>query len=375
MIELSGLCKQFATSSGAVTALLNVDLQVESSERLGVFGPSGCGKTTLLRCLAGLDAPDSGTIKIGGKDVFNKATGIDVPPWDRPIGLVFQDYALWPHMHVMDNVLFPLVRGRRNALTRAECREIAREALHSVRLDDLIERYPYQLSGGQRQRVALARAIASRPALLLMDEPLSSLDPHLREHTRHELIAILEDTRITTIFVSHEHRDCLLMADSVGIMWNGRLVQRGSPSEIVANPLDAGVAETLACGALIQCRRSVHTEQGMVRYEITHSDQFVELRTSSAHSLPEEAVLLFPHNGFRLRSRTNTDASSMLLGKVVRVAYIFNLGWCILARIGSAHIEVWNSEHPAVQRDDTIELVFDMDRVRVLPKPSGHAGV
>lgn len=373
MIELNGLCKRFSTSSGVVTALQDIDLRVESGERLGVFGPSGCGKTTLLRCLAGLDSPDSGAIRIGGIEVFHRESGVDVPPWGRPVGLVFQDFALWPHMRVLENVLFPLMHGRSNALTRAEAREVALEALHRVRLADLTERFPFELSGGQRQRVALARAIAPRPALLLMDEPLSNLDPHLRESTRNELIAILEDAEITTIFVSHEHRDCLLIADTLGIMRNGRLVQKGPPADIAANPLDASVAQTLACGFLIPCRRAVR-QGGALKYELADTGEYVAMPDAGDVSERQDVVLLFPKNGFRLHAQhAPAGSSSTLRAEVIRAGYVINLGWCILARIGNAHVEVWASERPLVRRGDEVQIAFDPGSVRVLPAPANHA--
>jgi multiple sugar transport system ATP-binding protein len=217
---------------GKVAAVDDVDLEVDDGEFVVLLGPSGCGKTTLLRCLAGLEKVDSGRVVIGGRDAT------DLPPRRRRISMVFQSYAVFPHMRVSDNIAFGLRMQKERKAAIAERVQSAAELLH---IEDLLDRYPAQLSGGQRQRVAVARAIATRSDVLLMDEPLSNLDALLRLEMRAELKALLRQLGATTIYVTHDQVEALSMGDRIAVMKAGRIVQVDSPLVVYDDPADTYV--------------------------------------------------------------------------------------------------------------------------------------
>jgi ABC-type sugar transport system ATPase subunit len=235
-LEVQGLSKRF----GDVLAVADVSLRVPAGGFLTLLGPSGCGKTTLLRMLAGLEFPDSGLIRLDGRTVFSDREGRFVPPGDRGVGLVFQSYALWPHMTVFENMAFGLQVRRQD---RAAIAEAVRSALAYMQLQGLEGRYPQELSGGQQQRVALARMLVARPKVFLMDEPLSNLDARLRMDMRGELKRIHRDAGATTVYVTHDQGEALTMATHVAVMRAGRIEQLGSPREIYRRPASLFVAD------------------------------------------------------------------------------------------------------------------------------------
>jgi putrescine transport system ATP-binding protein len=218
---------------GSVVAVDSVTLDVRENEFLALLGASGCGKTTLLRLMAGLESPDAGRIFIDGKDVTAD------PPYARPVNMMFQSYALFPHMTVAENVAFGL---KQDGLSGEALGERVKEALTAVELEDLGERKPHQLSGGQRQRAALARCIAKRPRVLLLDEPMAALDKHLRERTQRELKALRARLGITFVVVTHDQSEAMAMADRVAVMEAGRILQLDTPRALYERPASARVA-------------------------------------------------------------------------------------------------------------------------------------
>ncbi|MGV3625478.1 MAG: ABC transporter ATP-binding protein [Archangium sp.] len=228
-VELTDLHKSW----GATRVVNGISLRIESGAFISLLGPSGCGKTTTLRMIAGLEAPDSGTIAIGGADVTK------TPPEKRNLGMVFQSYAVWPHRTVEENVAYPLVLQRR---TKSEIAERVKEALGWVRLTSLASRMPSQLSGGQLQRVAIARALVAQPQVLLLDEPLSNLDAALREELRGEIAALRTRLGTTMIFVTHDQHEALALADRVAVMNRGVIEQIDSPTAIYQSPSTPFVA-------------------------------------------------------------------------------------------------------------------------------------
>ncbi len=234
-IEIGDLTKRF----GKVVALDRLSLTVGQGEFLVLLGPSGCGKTTLLRSLAGLETPDEGEISIGGDVVFSAPRGISVPPGARHVGMVFQSYALWPHMKVKENIGFGL---RVQKLPRQEIEARVASVLDDLAMGGLGERYPSQLSGGQQQRVALARLLATRPPVFLMDEPLSNLDARLRMDMRSELKRLHHDTGATTVYVTHDQSEAMTMASVVVVMNQGRIQQMAPPDQIYRQPANVFVA-------------------------------------------------------------------------------------------------------------------------------------
>jgi multiple sugar transport system ATP-binding protein len=229
-IEMRGLTKAYP---GGVTAVDDLDLTIADGEFFALLGPSGCGKTTLLRTIAGLERATSGTLLLGGRDVTTAAPG------KRDVAMVFQDYALFPHMTVQDNIAYPL---RIQKVSLGERRAKALETAEGLGLEALMDRRPGQLSGGQQQRVALARAIAYRPQVFLFDEPLSNLDARLRLEARTFLKRLQSDLGVTTVFVTHDQAEALAMADRMAVMESGRIRQVGTPSEIFHRPANVFVA-------------------------------------------------------------------------------------------------------------------------------------
>jgi iron(III) transport system ATP-binding protein len=243
LASVADLTKRF----GRATALDALTLDVRQGEVLVVIGPSGCGKTTLLRCIAGLERPDGGEVRIGG-DVAS-GPGAFVPPERRGIGMVFQSLALWPHLRVADQIRFVLA-GR--GLSRDEVERRAQEGLASVGLAERARAHPHELSGGERQRVALVRALATEPRLLLLDEPLSDLDPALREELRDETAARIRRLGVAAIWVTHDHDEGLAIADRVAVLRAGRLEQIGPAEEVHRRPRTRFVAEFLGRGTVVR---------------------------------------------------------------------------------------------------------------------------
>jgi iron(III) transport system ATP-binding protein len=234
----------FSTSRGDVVALDDANVEVGDEEFFVLLGPSGSGKTTLLRCVAGLENPDSGFIGIGSKEVFDGASKLNLPAEQRGLGMVFQSYAIWPHMTVAQNVALPLTHGA-HRMGRSEAKERVQRALHAVQLDGLDDRPAPLLSGGQQQRVALARALAVDPSALLMDEPLSNLDARLREEVRFEIREVAKRVGVPVLYVTHDQAEAMALADRIGVMDQGNILQIDSPTAIYDKPANSTVASFL----------------------------------------------------------------------------------------------------------------------------------
>ena len=233
MISATHLTKVFQDGAREVKAIDDVSFAVPPGELFTLLGPSGCGKTTTLRCIAGLETPSAGRIEIGEKPAFDAAARMSVPPNKRNIGMVFQSYAIWPHMTVLQNVYYPL---RSKGFSRVEAKDRARSALETVGLLDLENRPSPNLSGGQQQRVALARALAGNPEVLLLDEPLSNLDAKLREEMRSSIRELQKRIRITSLYVTHDQIEALTISDQIAVMNAGKIVEIGRPRDIYLHP-------------------------------------------------------------------------------------------------------------------------------------------
>jgi iron(III) transport system ATP-binding protein len=241
-VQVSGLHKTFHRGRTSVHVLKDVDLEVRQGELLVLLGPSGCGKTTLLRSLVGLERPTEGTIELAGETVVDAARGLYLPPNRRNVGMVFQNYALWPHMKIADNVAYPLkARKMKDALQAGRVQEV----LDTVQCGHLAQRYPPELSGGQQQRVSLARALAARPALLLLDEPLSNLDALLRIELRAQLRLLHREIGFTAVHVTHDQEEALALGSRVAVMNEGRIEQIGRPQDVYRRPVTETVADFL----------------------------------------------------------------------------------------------------------------------------------
>jgi ABC-type Fe3+/spermidine/putrescine transport system ATPase subunit len=262
-IEIQNLFKRFRN----VVAVNHIQLEVNKGEILTLLGPSGCGKTTTLRCIAGLEKPEEGTIVIDGKPMLSEGF---VTPSKRGIGMVFQNYAVWPHMRVFDNVAYGL---KLQKLSKHVIKEKVREIVDSVGLAGLEGRYPGQLSGGQQQRVALARALVRNPKVLLFDEPLSTLDAKLRERMRFEIKSLVRRMHITTVYVTHDQAEAMVISDRIAVMDAGNIVQVDPPEEIYKKPANRFVADFVGTTNFIPGEISEVLKEGDLAYVDTEFGQ------------------------------------------------------------------------------------------------------
>src|SRR3954470_2824006 len=237
MLKVENLAKRYETGAGQPAGgVMGASFEAKPGEIFTLLGPSGCGKTTTLRCIAGLELPDDGVISLAGAEIFHAGRGKVVPMYDRDIGMVFQSYAIWPHMTVFQNAAYPLRFARSPRLSRSEIAARVERVLETVGLSRYSTRSATQLSGGQQQRLALARALVRAPKLLLLDEPLSNLDAQLREQMRAELKRIQLESGVTTIYVTHDQAEAMAISDRIAVLNQGRIVQAGTPSEIYETP-------------------------------------------------------------------------------------------------------------------------------------------
>ena len=282
-VQLSNLNKKYSD----VEALKQFTLEIQSGELFTLLGPSGCGKTTLLRTIAGFNRQDSGTIKIDGIEIDS------LPAYRRDIGMVFQDYAIFPHMSVGDNIAFGL---RNRKVSRQKIKSRVADALETVQLSGLEKRMPNELSGGQQQRVGLARALVIEPKILLMDEPLSNLDAKLRVELREDIRQIQKDLRTTTIYVTHDQEEALVISDRLCIMRSGQMVQAGTPWEIYKKPVDHFVASFVGNMILLPWPFAGLEYQDLNRLKGVDSSSVTSFKGSESEKLlvgirPEDVVI------------------------------------------------------------------------------------
>jgi ABC-type Fe3+/spermidine/putrescine transport system ATPase subunit len=333
-IELRGLRKVFTDANGQrVAAVDGVDLKVPAGEFWVLLGPSGCGKTTLLRCLAGLEQPDEGMIRLRGETVFEAGKRMPAAQ-HRRIGMVFQNYALWPHMTVAQNVAYPLASApRASRLSRAAIRTRVADLLGTMKLGGLGDRKINQLSGGQQQRVALARAIAVGNDVVLFDEPLSNIDAKVREQLRFELRTMQRDLGFTAVYVTHDQIEALELADRIAVMQTGNVIQLGTPEEVYRRPRTRYVAEfvgtsNLLPGRLPSGRSTVESAIGpVVAGEVgAHGDVVV---VSRAHA-------------WWIDRAPRDTGPNRWEGTLVGSSY---LGWYTehVVRVGSTQVRIWDS--------------------------------
>jgi iron(III) transport system ATP-binding protein len=317
------------TYPGGNVALHQVSLAVEPGAFVVLLGPSGSGKTTLLRCLAGIERVTSGRITIGQRTVADGRT--HVPPDQRDLSMVFQDYALWPHLTAQDNVAFAL---RRRNLSRAQCRIRAKDMLARVGLSALADRYPNELSGGEQQRVALARALIADTGLILCDEPLSNLDADLRERMRVEISSLVREAAATTVYITHDQAEAFALADQVGVLEKGRLIQAGTPEEIYTRPATPFVARFTGLAGEMAVRVRERHPDGMMLVEPVLGGGAIDefsggvpgrpahgfLVSAPEEALPgETALMMVRPTGVRLSQ--DRAAERHLAGRVTDVAF------------------------------------------------------
>src|SRR5262245_49096733 len=299
VLNVDGLFTEYPNDRGEIVrAAQNVTFTVEEGRLFTLLGPSGCGKTTTLRSIAGLERPRAGEISVNGRVVFSSVKGVFVTPNRRGFGMVFQSYAIWPHMTVFENAAFPLEVGDRK-YSRTQIRDNVMRVLSAVGLDELADREATKLSGGQQQRLALARALVREPQLLLLDEPLSNLDAKLRERMRFELKRLQRELGLTTVYVTHDQSEALALSHEIAVMNEGELQQIGSPREIYEQPRNRFVADFVGTTNFIDGRVvSVEGRDGAYRVgtDLGELDAFSAepLRAGDAVVLsvrPEDVIL------------------------------------------------------------------------------------
>ena len=365
MIGIRNLTMTYRTAHGEHQAVKGVSLEIKQGQFYTLLGPSGCGKTTILRCVAGLEHPDGGEIEIGGRIVYSGEKRTWVPPHDRNIGMVFQSYAIWPHMTVFENVAFPL-RHKKPKPNRAEIRDRVAKALSLVHLGGLEDRPAPYLSGGQQQRLALARALVAEPRVLLLDEPLSNLDAKLREEMRLEIREVVERLGVTTLFVTHEQIEALTMSDVMAVMNDGRIIQEGAPAEIYAKPKGAFVADfigrsnflagtiTALAGSNGSSTAMVDTPIGPIRARVEPEAQVGDNVTIA---IRPENVALMPHGP--------DVGHNEFAGTMETIVYVGNLLDCIVT-VGGEKVRLQLQPSAAVDRGVQVRLAFPVEHCLAL---------
>jgi iron(III) transport system ATP-binding protein len=346
-------------------AVDDVSFDVGKGEFFTLLGPSGCGKTTTLQCVAGLETPTSGQIELGGNTVFCSDHNLFVPANRRNLGMVFQSYAIWPHLSVFDNVAFPIVHGTRTS-NKGDVRKRVMDALALVKLQDFHNRPAPHLSGGQQQRVALARALVNEPRLLLLDEPLSNLDAKLRDAMRVEIRQLVKSLGITTIFVTHDQLEAMAMSDTIVVMQSGRIVQQGPPQDVYLRPTSAFTADFMGRSNIIPGIRAVGAR--------TVKTEFGDV-TLPAEANPiagDVAIVVRPHVVVASRGQP-AGLMNVFPGKLVRQSF---LGDSIEAevRVGGDNSDVVRVSLDPYQRfadGDLLWLHLPPDRCVVVPRGSG----
>ena len=320
MLRVDSICTEYVSSDGqSVRAAHDVSFEVPEGKLFTLLGPSGCGKTTTLRSIAGLERPASGEIAVAGRLVFSTKKGIFVAPNRRNFGMVFQSYAIWPHMNVYQNAAFPLeVSGRR--LSRKAITEKVTRVLQAVALEEFAERSATKLSGGQQQRLALARALVMEPQLLLLDEPLSNLDAKLRERMRFELKRMQRELGITTVYVTHDQYEALAMSHEIAVMSAGKIVQIGSPRDVYEHPSCRFVADFVGTTNFLDAAVVSSAGEGGCRVDTPVG----ALKARSVDRLaPNEAVVVsIRPEDVELSERPAEQADNACVGTVHAKAYL-----------------------------------------------------
>jgi len=311
LIRFQNVTKKF----GEFVAIDDLSLDIYAQEFFALLGPSGCGKTTMMRMLAGFESPTSGRIELAGQDIA------PVPPNKRAVNMMFQSYALFPHLSVWDNIAFGL---RRDKMSKDAIEARVAEMLKLTRLEKFARRKPHQISGGQRQRVALARSLAKAPKLLLLDEPLGALDKKLRQDTQFELMDIQESTGTTFVIVTHDQEEAMTVASRVAVMDEGRVIQVATPAEIYEAPNSVYVADFIGDVNIIEARTKAVGED---KYHLDWADGRAPLTATSAKpfSADQKAHLAIRPEKIRISTERPEDAPNALQGKVLDIAYLGNL--------------------------------------------------
>jgi iron(III) transport system ATP-binding protein len=365
-IDVTALWKSY----GDTAAVAGIDLHVPQGEMLVLLGPSGCGKTTTMRCIAGLETPENGRIALAGRTVFDGARKINVPVNERHLGMVFQSYAIWPHMTVFENVSFPLEMERR---PRSEIASRVTDMLKTVGIEGLADRSASRLSGGQMQRVALARSMVMQPTVLLFDEPLSNLDARLRDHLRVQLRELQMQLNITGIYVTHDQQEALALADRIVVMQSGRVLQDDDPVSLYCHPKTSVIADFLGYNNIFDAQIIDHGGGGC-RVALAGSGHRLAATGGPADAVREVAACVRPDDiAIRLFPDEGPLPSDLpdntLAGEVLLASF---MGTYMLYRVQVGVGQVWevlcSSISNDIQHKARVILEIPPANVFVLPK-------
>jgi len=378
MLKLENLVKVYSagqarwrgkstTGRAAVLALDGVSLEVQEGELFTLLGPSGCGKTTTLRSIAGLERPDSGSIRLKDTTFFDGARRVNVPANSRNLGMAFQSYAIWPHMTVFHNVAFPLeVMPRRTRPGRAEIKQRVMRILEVTELHNLADRPATKLSGGQQQRLALARAIVNEPELVLLDEPLSNLDAKLRESMRFELKRLQRELGLTAVYVTHDQSEALVLSSRIAVMKDGVIMQIDKPREIYTNPANEFVAEFVGVSNFIPGHVDAPNDEGLTKIT-TNEGVLWATRTANLPRGSKAVVSVRPENIEISTVERGGAVRNEWRGSVVTRAF---LGDCVdhVVSVGKVEVRVRSNPSVSIRPGTEVFLCIEPPNVTVVPQ-------
>jgi iron(III) transport system ATP-binding protein len=367
MLTISSLTKIYPNpTDGIAGGIRDASFTLESGSFFSLLGPSGCGKTTTLRCIAGLEQPDNGRITLQDRVLFDAAAQQSMPMNRRNIGMVFQSYAIWPHMTVFDNVAFPLTVAKDRKYGRSEISDLVAHALDTVSLGGYQSRPATRLSGGEQQRVALARAIVRAPGLLLLDEPLSNLDAQLRDEMRAELKDLQARIGITTVYVTHDQSEALALSDSIAVINQGRIVQQGTPKEIYFQPANEFVASFVGATNLMKGELQESAQVGAVAtVRVLAGRQLRCAITQPVGKGQAVAVCVRPEN-IAIGGNGAADGDNVLTGRVKAISFLGATTRCDVA-VDDVTIRVSTDPNSALAVGAEVSLSFPVEKSLVVP--------
>jgi iron(III) transport system ATP-binding protein len=366
-LAVDDLVKIYPDRKNRVRAVDGVTFEVKEGSFYTLLGPSGCGKTTTLRCVAGLERTDTGRIVVDGRVVSSSQPRIFIPPHKRDIGMVFQSYAIWPHMTVFENVAFPL-RVAKNKPSGSEIKRRVEESLALVQLAGYEGRMATQLSGGQQQRLALARALVRHPKVLLLDEPLSNLDAKLRERMRTEVRELQRRLGITTLYVTHDQLEALSMSNTIAVMSNGKIVQEGTPREIYQKPVTQFVADFVGSANFMDADVLGGGSGGMMRLQ-TPAGQ-LEANCPPGVTTGDKVIVSIRPENITVHTTEPVGTSNVVPGTVEQLMF---LGEFLDCRVRCGSVTLFTRQHPTVRlrRDDNVFVELPPELCAVLSETHG----
>lgn len=361
-INLNNLTKKFRRANGdLVNAIDNMSLDIEAGEFVVLVGPSGCGKTTLLRCIAGLESPDSGKIEFNSTVMYSSENHIDRPPESRDAAMLFQSYALWPHMTVFDNVAYPLKTQKR---PREEILKCVKEVLDKVQCGNLLDQYPNQISGGQQQRIALARALVAENKVVLFDEPLSNIDAKVRDELRLEILKIQRELGFTAIYVTHDQTEAMTLADKIIVLKEGKIAQIGSPRSVFDFPKSQYVANFMGTMNEIQGRLIKKVENGYL-YRTQLGDIFADSAPDNQSGV--RVLLGFRPNRCNLFFEQIKDNNQNVFAAEIVAEIYLGTHFEYIVTVGSMTFRCWSLSNLSDFKERQVWIHIPPASIRVLP--------